>query len=80
MQQQCDKGGRARTRAVVGQQRVFKLVLAHNVLGKFDVQFIFGPENLHVLRHVGGEILHSPRSQNCVLVLQNTIKNLTRLQ
>lgn len=43
VQQQCDQSTRSRTGAVVGQQCVFELVLAHHMLRKLYVQFVLRP-------------------------------------
>ena len=73
MQQQRHQRGDARAHAVVGQQRVLKLVFAHHVLGELDVQLVFRTEDLHVLGDARGEVFDGPGTQDCVLVLRGTI-------
>ena len=40
------------------------------MLREFDVKFVLGSEDLHVLRHLWSKVLDRPRTQDRVLVLQ----------
>ena len=51
------------------QYHYLELILANDVLCKFDVQLVFRPENLDVLRHFRSEIFDGPRAQYRVFVL-----------
>ena len=44
--------GDTRSQAIVGQERVLELVLADDLLGKLDVDFIFRPKNLKKLVYI----------------------------
>jgi hypothetical protein len=72
VKEQRDQSGGPGTGAVVGQEGVLELVLAHHVFGELHVEFVLGPEDLDVLGHVRGEVLHRPRPQDRVLVLEAT--------
>lgn len=60
MQKQSNQSGDSRTHAVVSEKGVLKLVLTHNVFGKLNVKLVLRPKDLHVLGHVGGEVLDRP--------------------
>lgn len=68
VQQKSHQSACTRTSAIIGEQRIFEFIFAHNVFSEFHVQLVFGSENLNVLRNIRSEIFDSPRPQNCVFV------------
>lgn len=63
VQQQRHERGGTGTGAVVGEQRVLKLILANHELREFHVQLVLRAEDLDILGHVRREVLHRPRSE-----------------
>lgn len=49
-------------------QLIVILTIANDVLGKGNVDLVFGAKNLHILRNIGAKVAYGPGSQYCVLV------------
>lgn len=60
MQEQRDQRRGARTGAVVCQKSILKFVLTYDVLGKFNVKFIFRTKYLDVLWNGWCEVFYCP--------------------
>ena len=56
--------------AVVGEEGVLELLLAHHVLREADVELVLRPEDLHEQGTHRREVLHRPRAQDRRLVLE----------